>query len=137
MRRLLRGTGHDSAWWPVLLLLLIVLVPSAGVVWMMREAMENERLAVRQRLADAYHTQLEIAQRRVEAAWQQKLERLDAIASEYSPARAFAECVRSGIADSVVIVDRRGQIVYPTAVAAIVAPDDPTDPTWSKRLSGK
>ena len=48
------GTGHDSALWPVLLLLLIVLVPSAGVVWMMRAAMDNERLAVRQRLADAY-----------------------------------------------------------------------------------
>jgi signal transduction histidine kinase len=132
MRRLLRGTGHDSTWWPVLLLLLIVLVPSAGVVWMMRAAMENERLAVRQRLADAYHTQLEIAQRRVDAAWQQKLDRLEAIASKYPPAQAFAECVRKGIADSVVIIDGSGQVLYPAAAAAIVAPDDPADAAWSR-----
>jgi signal transduction histidine kinase len=132
MRRLLRGTGHDSTWWPVLLLLLIVLVPSAGVVWMMRAAMENERLAVRQRLADAYHTQLEIAQRRVDAAWQQKLERLDAIANKYPPSRAFAECVREGIADSVVIINGSGQVLYPAATAAIVARDEPTDAAWSR-----
>ena len=70
------GTGHDSALWPVLLLLLVVLVPSAGVVWMMRAAMENERLAVRQKLGDAYRVQLESARRRIDQQWRETLERL-------------------------------------------------------------
>src|SRR5450755_1650423 len=125
MRRLSHGTGYDSAWWPVLLLLLIVVVPSAGVVWMMRAAMENERLAVRQRLADAYQAQLETCRHRVEVTWNQKLERLDTIADRYPPARAFAEVVREGVADSVVIRDGTGQTVFPKAAVGMTAPDEP------------
>ena len=90
------GTGHDSALWPVLLLLLIVLVPSAGVVWMMRAAMENERLAVRQRLADAYHAQLEIAHRRIDEHWRDTLDATRRDCSQGTAAQAFAESVRTG-----------------------------------------
>jgi hypothetical protein len=43
----LSSTGRGGWPWPVLLLLLAVLVPSGGVIWMMRQAMQNERLAVR------------------------------------------------------------------------------------------
>jgi signal transduction histidine kinase len=132
MRRLLRDTGYDSAWWPVLLLLLIVVVPSTGVVWMMRAAMENEQLAVRQRLSDAYQAQLETCRHRVDAAWNQKLEQLNAIASRDPPARAFAEAVREGLADSAVLLDDSGRTVYPMAVAAVTAPDEPSDAAWSR-----
>jgi signal transduction histidine kinase len=117
MWRLLRGTGHDSALWPVLLLLLIVLVPSAGVVWMMRAAMENERLAVRQRLAEAYHAQLEIARRRIDEQWREALVRFDALAAKEQPARAFAECIRGGTVDSVVLLADRGNVAYPNSAA--------------------
>ncbi len=37
---------------PILLLLLTVLVPSAGVMWMMREAVRNELAATNQRLRE-------------------------------------------------------------------------------------
>lgn len=107
------GAGHDSALWPVLLLLLVALVPSAGVVWMMRAATENERLAVRQRLADAYRAQLEVAKSRVEARWRERLNRIDALAAAESPASAFAQSVREGLADSVVILDAKGHVTYP------------------------
>ncbi len=58
------STDRDGWSWPVLLLLLAVLEPSGGVLWMMRQAMENERLAVRQRMTDLYQVQLESARQR-------------------------------------------------------------------------
>src|SRR5687767_5516720 len=103
-----RSTGRDSLWWPVLLLLLVVLVPAAGVVWMMRAAMDSERLAVRQRLADVYSTQLEFAQRRIEADWRQRFDALNAVVAEHPPTKAFAECIMSNTVSSVVILDERG-----------------------------
>jgi two-component system, OmpR family, phosphate regulon sensor histidine kinase PhoR len=111
------GTGHDSTLWPVLLLLLIVLVPSAGVMWMMRAAMENERLAVRQRLAEAYRVQLDVARRSIEHRWHTTLKRLDAIAARELPEQAFAECVGGGAVDSVIILDASGNVAYPAAAA--------------------
>jgi signal transduction histidine kinase len=125
MRQLLKswarpGTGHDSALWPVLLLFLIVLVPSAGVVWMMRAAMDNERLAVRQKLGDAYRVQLEIAHRRIEQQWQEILNRLDAIVDDLPPAQAFVRCVTSGPVDGVVILGADDDsVVYPDSAEAV------------------
>ncbi len=125
MPRLFPGTGHDSALWPVLLLLLIVLVPSAGVVWMMRAAMQNERLAVRQRLTDAYQAQLEVAHRRIDEQWQENLSRLDSIVATAPPAQAFIDCLRSGDVDSVVILDEHGDIAYPNSAAPNLSASEP------------
>ena len=104
-RPLKLGTGHDSALWPVLLLLLVVLIPSAGVVWMMRAAMENERLAVRQRLTDAYQAQLELAHRHIDERWRDMLAQLDSISAGDTPPRAFAESVTANLVDSVILLD--------------------------------
>src|SRR3990172_11907411 len=130
MRRFFSGTGYDSTLWPVLLLLLIVLVPSAGVVWMMRAAMENERLAVRQRLVEAYHAQLDFAKRRIDSRYNERIDRLNAIVNNHPPARAFADCVHEALADSVVILGGDGRVAYPAA--ANVAADAPVDGTWNR-----
>jgi len=115
------GTGHDSTLWPVLLLVLIVLVPSAGVVWMMRAAMENEQLAARQKLSAAYQSQLETVGRSIEEDWQQKLATFDVIAKREAPARAFADCLRDGAIDSVMILGDAGQVLYPSTAASTFA----------------
>lgn len=39
------GTGYGSGLWPVLLSLLVVLIPTACVLWFLNEAVQNERLA--------------------------------------------------------------------------------------------
>ncbi|MGD9635046.1 MAG: hypothetical protein AB7U97_17330, partial [Pirellulales bacterium] len=116
-----RGTGHDSALWPVLLLVLIVLVPSAGVVWMMRAAMENEQLAARQKLSAAYRAQLETVGRSIADDWRQKLASLDEIAQHDPPALAFANGLRSGSIDGLVILGDAGQVLYPSTAKSRVA----------------
>jgi len=61
MTKLLRTfarAGQDSTLWPVLALLLAVLVPAVCLLWFMNAAMQNERFAARQRLGEAYRSQL-------------------------------------------------------------------------------
>jgi hypothetical protein len=61
---------------------------------------------------------------------QQQLSRLDSIVAGQPPAKAFEECVREGLADSVVILDAEGRVAY-LSVATIEAPADaPVDPDW-------
>ena len=54
MAKLAVGGGRPNGSWLMLLLLLAVLVPSVCLLWFMNQAVRNERLAVRQKLAEAY-----------------------------------------------------------------------------------
>ncbi len=76
------GTGYGSGLWPVLLSLLVVLIPTACVLWFLNEAVQNERLAARQRLAEAYRGYLPMLRNRLDAYWQQQAAALDATAGK-------------------------------------------------------
>jgi signal transduction histidine kinase len=94
--------SRSNGWWLTLLLLLVVLVPSACLLWFMNQAVQNERLAVRQKLVDAYRGHLSLARERLENFWQQTAGELDARAKKISSSALFAEEVRAGRADSVI-----------------------------------
>ena len=51
--RSFRRRGHARTWPLLALLVRVVLAGIGGVLWFLREAMQNERMAVRQRLSDA------------------------------------------------------------------------------------
>ncbi len=87
-----------------------------------RSATRNEHLAVRQRLADVYQEQLDVVRRRILADWQQGLERIDQVAASEPPAAAFADCVRQGLSDSVILVDAEGNAVYPALAPPRIEP---------------
>jgi signal transduction histidine kinase len=100
------------------MMLVTVLLPSLGVVWMMRAAMESERLAVRQRLADAYRVQLEAANQSVVEEWRKQLAALEAAAGELPAAEAFQRCIALGTCDSAVVLNAEGGIAYPNVATA-------------------
>jgi signal transduction histidine kinase len=107
-----RRVGRDVRVWPILaLLLLVVLVGVVCVLWFMGEAMRNERMAVREQLAEAYRGQLSLVQTHVAEWWKQLRVRLDGLGPG---ALGFARCVREGLADSAVIFDDQGHVVYPS-----------------------
>ena len=106
-------SDSDRLAWPILLLLLTVLVPSAGVVWMMREAVRNERLATSQRLREAYEAQLQAASQTVQQRWADQLDELARQVDHQEPALSFARIVAEPDVDSVLICDAEGRIVYP------------------------
>ena len=115
-----RRVGRDVRAWPTLaLLLLVVLVAIGCVLWFMREAMQNERVAVRGKLVDAYRGQLSLVQAQVTEGWKNRLAALD---SSGSAVALFARFVREGFADSVICFDEQGRAAYPRLPSAGDAP---------------
>ncbi len=114
--------------WPVLLLVAAVLLPTACVLWMINEAVRNQGLAVRQKLADAYQSQLSLVRERLDEAWARKAAVLESFPADAS---AFAQVVKSGLADSAVIRDSVGALVYPSPAQPAA---DPTRgrPEWAR-----
>ena len=124
--------GRDPRWWPLLLLLLaVVLLPTACLLWMMSRAIDNERSAVRQVLADACRGQLVHLQQGWDEHWRTKAARLDQLAEGRSAERSFMYICRCfHAADGTVICDERHQPVYPTASSPLV--EQPADPAaWT------
>jgi signal transduction histidine kinase len=97
----------------VALLSVLVIVPTAGILWFMAEAMRNERAAVRESLTAAYQAQLSASALQVEAFWEERRIRLDSVAGSLAPPGAFASLVREGLADSVIVHDALGNVRYP------------------------
>ncbi len=107
-------TGHELQLWPVLLLLLIVvLAPTICLLWFMTRAIENERLAARQTLEQAYRRELTAGQHRLENFWQRRALQLDEALAKAPPAEVFAKCIRTNVADAVVCYDEDGRTTYP------------------------
>src|SRR6266853_1388224 len=118
IRRSLARLGQTDGWWPWMLLVLVVLAPTACLLWFMNAAMQNERLAVRQKLVGAYRGHLEKLRGRLEDRWRQNLQALQKLGPG-SPAPAiFASCIRSGLADSVLVFDGQGRLLYPNTPLA-------------------
>ncbi len=132
------GTGRAAELWPVLLLLIVVVVPTIGVLWFVRVAMENEQLASRQRLTNAYRTQLQFVRRQLNAYWTELAAESDRRGASVSLASQFAEVVTSGTADAVVFYDDDGNLLYPTQQLHDVPLENP-DSAWgdAERLEHK
>ncbi|MCA9229002.1 MAG: HAMP domain-containing histidine kinase, partial [Planctomycetales bacterium] len=128
------GGGRDFGSWPLLLLLLAVIVPSGGVIWMMRQAMESEQLAVRQRMADVYQAQLESARQRVDVHWQQWLAEMEKVSAVEPASACFAQFVAEGVADSLVVCSAEGEVRYPNQATESEPLEDPTAWTAASRL---
>ena len=124
------GAALPSGLWLMLLLLLAVLVPSVCLLWFMNQAVHNERLAARQKLADAYRINLALVQSQLEAYWRQTADTLDAEAEHLSPPALFAKQVRAGLADAVICLDSAGNVAYPGPTAA-PRPEVP-DASWTE-----
>jgi signal transduction histidine kinase len=137
--------GRDVRAWPMLaLLLLIVLVAIGCVLWFMRAAMQNERMAVRQKLADAYRGQLGFVHKRVDEQWRTTLAQPD---GAETGAALFARAVRERWADSVICFSEDGRVIYPQidgqgriaeANAELLAlENEPANPQLAARLRAR
>ena len=118
LRTGLSRPGHAKSWPVLLLLLVVVLVPTVGVLWFMSQAMGNERLAVRQKLSDIYQAQLVGLQQELQLYWQARSTELDVQDPALPASRVFAQRVRDGLADSVVVYNATGRPAYPASPRA-------------------
>ena len=70
--------------------MLVVLAPTVCVLWFMSEAMKNERLAVAQKLAEAYQVQLSTLRADLEAHLTTKIRALEEYVDTRPPSAVFA-----------------------------------------------
>lgn len=127
---------NDRLAWPMILLLLTVLVPSIGMVWMMREAVQNERAASDQRLRDVYQVQLQAASKAVSQQWEKQVAgQIDSAGEQKSTrdlARFFAETIRKTGADSLLICDPNGSVLYPASAKQALVGVEESSPPWKR-----
>lgn len=107
--------------WVVLLLSIVVVLPTVCLLWFMLQAMRNERLAVRQKLIDAYDGQLEtFTQRLNETTWKPYASQIEQLADRANPPQILAVMAAADPAGwafgkSAVIYDASGKLLYPIA----------------------
>ena len=87
------------------------------LLWFMNQAVRNERLAVRQKLAEAYRANLSLIQNQLEANWRQTAGALDAEAERLRSARALCEASprRPGRCRDLFRPDRERRLSEPSA----------------------
>ncbi len=126
--------GLSRRVWPMhLLLLSAILAPTLVAVWFIRAAISNESLAVRQRLTEAYRSQLYNLTGLVGASWVQRLDRIDTLANSLSAKEMFARTLEEGLADSIIVHRDSTGVSYPFR-RADRSIGDPTDSHLGRRF---
>lgn len=116
MRRQLAnlGLGHRGVLWPMLLLLIVVIIPTIGILAFVSIAMRNEQLASRQRLLNAYQLQLELVRNDLNEHWRLAISKTPVGSSTPSnPRLLFYNLVAADSRDSVLCLNENGEIAYP------------------------
>ena len=99
-----------------MLLSIAVILPTVCLLWFMTQAVRNERLAVKQKLTNAYEQRLGTLGERMDGLWATRIDSVRRTAeAELEPVEMFAALVDDGPdgCDSVVIYDSSGRAVYP------------------------
>ena len=113
--RLWRTDQGLGPWSVFALLSVVVLLPTAGVLWFMGEAVRNERFAVRQRLSQVYQAELVGLQQAIDDFWRR---RAASLGEGSRDAATFARCAQQSLTDSAIIFDAQGELVYPAPALA-------------------
>ena len=125
-----RFRSGDNTWLVLTLLVAIVIVPTACLLWFLNRAVQNERLAVRQRLMAVYRSQLTTVQEKLEAYWQRKADELEAMTRQIPAPALFAKLVLDGKADAVICFDADATVAYPALPA--LPPQSPSDAVFAE-----
>src|SRR5512133_2955562 len=105
-------------------IVLAVLAPTGAVLWFMNEAARSQAESARQSVREAYRGQLRLLRDKVDAMWGMRAEAMD-------KALNLPSALRSSGADSAILFDQRGAVIYPVPVKTIVADTLVERPDWT------
>lgn len=129
------GSSASLGLWPMVAVIVIaVSVSTISVLWFMNRAVQNERLAVRQTLTEVYRGQLASLARRLVAFGENQTAAL--AHDEPSAAEDFEAIVLADVADTVIIYDDLGRVLYPFDPVIVVerVPDESIDWIRAQKL---
>jgi len=120
------SSGSNQLWWTVTLLSIAVVLPTICLLWFMTQAVRNERLAVKQKLTNAYEQRLENLSSGMDDLWSARISAVKQRAeSGLEPIEMFAQLAGQAnviegpnLCDAVVIYDNAGRAIYPVTARA-------------------
>ena len=115
--RTIVSSTRNQMRWVVLLLTIAVILPTVCLLWLMSQAVKNERLAVRQKLIDVYKQRLEKLSTRFDELWTARIDLFEQEAAiKRQPVEMFKMLVgrdNGTGSDAIIIYDSNGKLVYP------------------------
>jgi hypothetical protein len=129
--RMTISSARNQMRWVVLLLIIAVMLPTVCLLWLMSQAVKNERLAVRQKLVDVYRQRLEKLSTGIDELWSARIALIEQEAAiTRQPVEMFdllvgqdGSTTGSKGCDSIIIYDSNNRLVYPV-VGGIERPDE-------------
>ena len=103
----------------ILLLAIAVVLPTVCLLWFMTQAVKNERLAVRQRLVDAYQDQLASAAKKADEMCLQRLRAIDERIAGTAAYEFFNSLVGEDGYNGLLTYGESGERIYPLLSADI------------------
>jgi signal transduction histidine kinase len=134
MARAIKATTSDGASDTgsiVILVLLAAFIPAGCVLWFLNAAMENQQLAVRQRLTDVYKSNFDAHKDELSRIWGDVDQRLERTRKLKNPSSIYKLLVDDETCDAVIVYDDSGRAFYPTVLRATEAPETQPD-LWAK-----
>jgi signal transduction histidine kinase len=116
-----RAPNQAGRWLALLCLLIGVLVPTACVLWFMNDAVDSQKQLAKRQLDQARAAELSAQTKlfleRSNTWWKELVAKLERQTDGRSPSAAFELAIRSGLADSVIVLARDGSAAYPLPAA--------------------
>ncbi len=126
MRRRLKLNADSGQYrWAVSLLAVAVVLPTVCLLWFMKEAIDNERFVIRQKLVLFHTDQLEKARREADADWARRCRWLED--DDAHPYHRLAEIIAQGACDALLVYDSSGRRRYPVLSADADRDGGPSD----------
>ncbi len=125
MRNTLKSnTGYGQFRWVVLLLLVVVILPTVCLLWFMNEAIDNERLVIRQKQMTFYRSELDEAVQNVDRDWSARCALLTREETTH-PYEQFVAAMRETSCETLLIYSPAGNRLYPQLTTDASAAETP------------
>lgn len=99
----------------LVLLVLLTVLPAAGVLWLMNRAVTVETTAGQQQVLEAYRGQLRLVRSRLDPIWRAHAAELES--GDDAPAARFDRLATDAIVDGLLVLDEDGTVVFPDRAA--------------------
>ena len=97
----------------VIMVLLAVFVPAGCVLWFLNAAMENQQLAVKQRLTDVYRGQFDARKDGLNAFWKGVDQKLTEAQKLNDAKQAYQLLITGEVCSAVIVYDESGKVLWP------------------------
>jgi len=135
-RRRLNNSAYGQLRWVILLLAVAVILPTVCLLWFMSQAVENVRMAARQRLTDLYREKVERATAEADSMWEQRAKLIEDRANDEPMGNFMSFALSYGRKESsagiLITYDNSGKLLYPVIDTEQAAPSLPEefDAAW-------